>query len=158
MKKFTLFIQIIICLLLSSCSIENTNTSKGSMEEISISTLKESVEKDYSFAVYLSLSKCMTCSYISTELDNFISENNYRLYKIVIDDDENKNNYESEKSFFDKTFPGKNAFPVILWIDNGEMINECPLSYDSNEQQVFFKKWFRENNVDKNSTKILPAK
>lgn len=171
MKIRNLFLAFLSLTTLFSCN----RTPKGTILverslshdyiDISIDEMKEKCENNLQFVVFVNSENCHACYQIkSTFLDNFVKENNFKIYSLIVDDIEN-----SELSFI-KDISLKNDYyrvneegmfiiyyPLILIIKDGK-VNKFALGTDKINSKFFKSNLYydeKSSNFDAKEDQIL---
>lgn len=134
MKKL---LCLLLCIfLISGCSKASTkrikkDTSLDSIIEISYEQLKDKLNSDELFVLYIGRSDCGDCKEFEPILNSYLKENEgcylyYLNIKEIRDASNQEDASDEQKDFYEnvKKELGINWVPVLKLVNNGETINE----------------------------------
>lgn len=120
MKKVTLLFMSCLLLLMGGCSSKEAST--GKVLDIGVDDAITKIEKEQTFVLLVTRSKCTYCEALLEVLKNTISEHDTVIYNAVMDDS-TLESFDKDKEKLEKYVKDPTKTPHYYYIKGGEVID-----------------------------------
>lgn len=133
MKKILLSCLLILCLVISGCSL-----NLDGYTEISYSKLMKKIENEETFPLVIGSSECSACANYEITMNSFISKNQVEVFMIDLSQlsDEDYNRLKTETSF--------SGTPTTVFYKDGKLTSFYN-RIDGSESMSVVEDYFRSN-------------